>query len=127
MKVHAHQVAAPTKKKRTYAQNMLTATTAEGLCPTNSATVDADFFGAPVIAGGGYNWCHLIGHGAGGSDAATNILAGSTHCNSEQLQIEKIAYAQPIPADARTSAALAGFNRDPLQEFHDTNLSHKGG
>ena len=91
MKVHAHHVAAPTKKKRTYPQNMLTATTTEGLCPTNSATVYAAFFGAPVIAGG-YNWCHLIGHGAGGSDAANNILAGSTHCNSEQLQIEKIAY-----------------------------------
>lgn len=77
--------------KRTYAANMLVATTTEGLRPTNSATVYAAFFGAPVIAGG-YNWCHLIGHGAGGSDDPSNILAGSTHCNSEQLQIEKIAY-----------------------------------
>jgi hypothetical protein len=91
VKVHHQVVAAPSNKKRSYVQNMLTATTAEGLCPTNSATVYAAFFGAPVIAGG-YNWCHLIGRGAGGSDAASNIMAGSTHCNSEQLQIEKIAY-----------------------------------
>jgi hypothetical protein len=70
---------------------MLAATTAEAQCPTNSATTYAAFFGAPVIAGG-YNWCHLMGHGGGGSDQASNIVAGSTHCNSEQLQIERIVY-----------------------------------
>lgn len=91
VKVRSHHVTAPTKKKRAYVQNMLTATTAEGQCPTASATTYALFFGAPNITGG-YNWCHLIGHGAGGSDDATNILAASTHCNSEQLEIEKIAY-----------------------------------
>lgn len=91
--VQAQQVVAMIHKKRTYAANMLAATTAEGICATNSATTYAAAFpGAPVIAGG-YNWCHLIGHGAGGSDDASNILAGSTHCNSEQLQIEKIVYA----------------------------------
>jgi len=51
----------------------------------------AAHFAAPVIPGG-YNWCHLIGHGAGGSDLASNIMSASTHCNSEQLQIEKVAY-----------------------------------
>jgi len=77
--------------KRTYVANMLAATTLEGQYPTGSATLYAAHFGAPAVAGG-YNWCHLIGHGAGGSDDASNLVAGSTHCNSEQLQIEKIAY-----------------------------------
>jgi len=84
-------VAAMSHAKRTYTANMLAATTLEGICPTNSATTYATFLGAPVIAGG-YNWCHLIGHGGGGTDLASNIVAGSTHCNSEQLQIERIAY-----------------------------------
>ena len=86
-----HEVKVAPKKKRAYVTNMLNATTVEGLCATDSATVYAAHFHAPVIAGG-YNWCHLIGHGAGGSDAASNIMAASTHCNSEQLLIEKVVY-----------------------------------
>jgi len=67
------------------------ATAQEGEIATGSATLYAAHFAAPVIPGG-YNWCHLIGHGAGGSDLASNIMSASTHCNSEQLQIEKVAY-----------------------------------
>ena len=89
--VQPQQVVAMSQANRTYTANMLAATTLEGQCPTNSATIYAAFFGAPLITGG-YNWCHLIGHGGGGTDLASNIVAGSTHCNSEQLQIERIAY-----------------------------------
>lgn len=39
-----------------------------------------------------YDWCHLASHGLGGSDDPNNIVAGTTHCNSEQLIIEKAIY-----------------------------------
>jgi hypothetical protein len=77
--------------KRTYRSKMRAATSTEGHITTTSATAYAAHFGAPVIAGG-YNWCHLHGHGGGGSDDPSNIVAASTHCNSEQLEIEKIVY-----------------------------------
>lgn len=73
-------------KKRTYVKNMQAAT------GTPSATTYATSNGAPAIVGG-YNWCHLIGHGGGGSDAAANLVAASTHANSEHLIIERIVYA----------------------------------
>jgi hypothetical protein len=77
-------------KRRDYVANMLTATTAEGSCPTASATTYAQHFLGPTPSN--YNWCHLIGHGGGGSDTADNLVAASTHCNSEQLLIERIVY-----------------------------------
>ena len=33
-------------------------------------------------------WCHLYGHGDGGPDVFANFVAGSKHCNTEQLAIE---------------------------------------
>jgi hypothetical protein len=33
-------------------------------------------------------WCHLYGHGDGGSEDLSNFVAGSKHCNTEQLAIE---------------------------------------
>lgn len=33
-------------------------------------------------------WCHMQGHGDGGPDIKENIVAGSKHCNTEQLAIE---------------------------------------
>lgn len=33
-------------------------------------------------------WCHLWGHGDGGSEIPRNFVAGSKHCNTEQLAIE---------------------------------------
>lgn len=33
-------------------------------------------------------WCHLWGHGDGGSEIPQNFVAGSKHCNTEQLAIE---------------------------------------
>jgi hypothetical protein len=76
--------------KRVYVNAMLAATTLEGT-PTKSATVYAIAKGGPMIPGG-YNWCHLIGHGAGGHDTPGNLVAASTHANSEMLEIEKILY-----------------------------------
>ncbi|HSK38669.1 MAG TPA: hypothetical protein VK943_02770 [Arenibaculum sp.] len=78
------------RAKRTYTINMTAAATADGVA-TSSATTYATTKGAPAIVGG-YNWCHLIGHGGGGSDTAANVVAASTHANSEQLEIEKILY-----------------------------------
>ena len=39
-----------------------------------------------------FNWCHLIGRGGGGSDKADNIMAATTHANSEQLLLERVLY-----------------------------------
>ena len=75
----------PSKAKRQYAQNM------QVLTGTRSATQHAANVGAPRIVGG-YNWCHLVGHGAGGSDLASNVVAASTHANSEQLALESVFY-----------------------------------
>jgi hypothetical protein len=33
-------------------------------------------------------WCHLRGHGDGGPEVQGNLVAGSNHCNTEQLAIE---------------------------------------
>lgn len=33
-------------------------------------------------------WCHLIGHGDGGTEEYGNFVGGSEHCNTEQLAIE---------------------------------------
>jgi len=33
-------------------------------------------------------WCHLFGHGDGGTEELGNFVAGSKHCNTEQLAIE---------------------------------------
>ena len=33
-------------------------------------------------------WCHLHGHGDGGQEEYPNFVAGSKHCNTEQLAIE---------------------------------------
>jgi hypothetical protein len=33
-------------------------------------------------------WCHLHGHGDGGTETVDNFVAGSKHCNTEQLAIE---------------------------------------
>jgi hypothetical protein len=33
-------------------------------------------------------WCHLYGHGDGGSEEIGNFISGSKHCNTEQLAIE---------------------------------------
>ena len=35
-----------------------------------------------------YEWYHLLGHGLGGADDVTNLVAGTHACNSEQLCIE---------------------------------------
>lgn len=39
-----------------------------------------------------FNWCHLVGRGVGGTDDVENVMAGTTHCNSEQLEIESMLY-----------------------------------
>ena len=34
-------------------------------------------------------WCHLVGHGDGGSEHASNLAAGSHYANTEQLALEE--------------------------------------
>lgn len=55
-----------------------------------SATAHAAAQGAPPLSG--YEWCHLWGHGLGGTDQAGNLVAASKHANSEQLQMERIVH-----------------------------------
>lgn len=82
-------IATMSRAKRSYRVQMLLATTVEGHIATDSATAYAVHFGAPAIR---YEWCHLLGHGGGGSDDPSNIVAASAHCNSEQLAIESVLY-----------------------------------
>jgi hypothetical protein len=80
-------------KKRKYVAAMQAATETE--LPnqgTGSATTYASYWPAAPVIAGGYNWCHLVGHGGGGSDDPANLAAASTHNNSEQLAIERIVY-----------------------------------
>jgi hypothetical protein len=44
--------------------------------------------GPAIPPGISFEWCHLVGHGLGGADAAGNLVAGTKGCNSEQLIIE---------------------------------------
>lgn len=82
-------ITSPTRKKRSYVANMRDATQAEGHITTGNATEYAGHFNAPAVS---YNWCHLVGHGGGGTDNPDNLVAASTHCNSEQLAIESVLY-----------------------------------
>lgn len=50
-------------------------------------------------------WCHLLGHGDGGPEELGNFMAGSKHCNTEQLAIEvgqrRITHNDDIPKDIK--------------------------
>lgn len=48
-------------------------------------TMDVD---GPQVLRTDQEWCHLFGHGDGGSEELGNFVAGSKHCNTEQLAIE---------------------------------------
>lgn len=48
----------------------------------SSTTVDKDSLKTDQ------EWCHLFGHGDGGSEELGNFVSGSKHCNTEQLAIE---------------------------------------
>ncbi|HEX6293309.1 MAG TPA: hypothetical protein VFZ66_29280 [Herpetosiphonaceae bacterium] len=106
------------KKKRTYRKNMQAAT------GHASATTYAAANGAPVIAGG-YNWCHLIGHGGGGSDAASNLVAASTHANSEHLLIERIVY-QYKNKDVVVEHSYEPFNGATIAKSMLYKVSYQG-
>ena len=49
-------------------------------------------------------WCHLRGHGDGGEERVGNFVAGSNHCNTEQLAIESAQRA--ITQSGRATYAL---------------------
>lgn len=52
-------------------------------------------------------WCHLHGHGDGGPEVYENFVAGSKHCNTEQLAIELgQRIARPGDLTARVTAYL---------------------
>lgn len=106
-------IGAPSRSRRKYRANMREATGLEGIIQTDSATVYAAHFNAPVIVGG-YNWCHLVGHGGGGSDNADNIVAASTHANSEQLEIERITYRYKQKGIAVRARAILAHGSDFL-------------
>jgi hypothetical protein len=72
-----------------------------------------------------YNWCHLHGHGLGGSDEPDNVVCATTHCNTEQLEIEswlkQAATANPeVKFEIEVEAQLA-FGTEHLAE----NISYR--
>lgn len=73
-------------KRGNYAAKMQTVT------GYKSATHYAQSLAGIPAVHGGYNWCHLIGHGGGGKDEPDNLVAASTHANSEHLLIERVVY-----------------------------------
>jgi len=94
----------PSKAKRVYREVMETAVAVDGIT-TKDATAYAQHV-APLLAGTlRFNWCHLHGHGAGGSDQAANIVVASEHANSEQLAIEKVYYRYVNKGIAFSAAA----------------------
>jgi hypothetical protein len=52
-------------------------------------------------------WCHLQGHGDGGTETLENFVSGSKHANSEQLAIES--GQRPWFRDADVSAKITAF------------------
>lgn len=101
------EVKRPAKGKRKYRQN------AKLALGTASATEYAKWHGAPDIKGG-YNWCHLIGRGAGGPDSVGNLVAASTHANSEHLLIESFIYH--YPGKLRIKHLFASFKGSRVAE-----------
>jgi hypothetical protein len=88
-------IVSPNREERKYIQAMKAATETElgvGLGTARATEYAARWVGGPPVITGGYNWCHLIGHGGGGGDDPANLVAASTHNNSEQLAIERIVY-----------------------------------
>jgi hypothetical protein len=56
-----------------------------------SATKYAANVGA-IKLDNGYEWCHLVGRGAGGKDTPENLVAASKHANTEMKTMEDVYY-----------------------------------
>lgn len=58
-------------------------------------------------------WCHLFGHGDGGSEELGNFVSGSKHCNTEQLAIEtgqrRISQNEKINKDVELKARITAY------------------
>ncbi len=67
-------------------------------------------------------WCHLFGHGDGGSETIENFISGSKHCNTEQLAIETAQRAGLRPdLSARITAYLVPADPKPKKSFTQTD------
>jgi hypothetical protein len=78
-------------------------------------------------------WCHLQGHGDGGANHATNLVAGSEHCNTEQLAMEvaqrkrKTEIGLKVEAYLRPGCAdVADWMRYKLYKFESEAADEKG-
>jgi len=66
-------------------------------------------------------WCHLLGHGDGGTEDPANFISGSKHCNTEQLAIElgqrtaRLAYKLNGKLTAKITAYL--FPNDGIRKL----------
>lgn len=85
-KVQEGSIGSTSTSKRVYRNNMERVT---GFASATAYAQDCLKEHCPTVA---FNWCHLLGHGIGGSDKSDNLMAGTTYCNSEQLQIESMVY-----------------------------------
>ena len=55
-------------------------------------------------------WCHLFGHGDGGTESVENFISGSKHCNTEQLAIELAQRVDPgAPSKAVLTAKITAY------------------
>ncbi|MCX7033120.1 MAG: hypothetical protein NT046_04000 [Arenimonas sp.] len=81
------------------------------LVPPVSATTYAHALGLQ----GSYEWCHLIAHSMRGQDGPANVVAGTSHNNSEQLVVENLlsCYRREWGIEMRVSARVrdAGVGR----------------
>jgi hypothetical protein len=70
-------------------------------------------------------WCHLVGRAHGGLDEKENLVAGSKHCNSEQLALE---HAIRVSGDSATkfsvkvTAYSRPFNIDRLTKLTPSDI-----
>jgi hypothetical protein len=80
--------------KRAYIANIENAAFLELGAPAGAAnwtaTTYARHFGGHSQVN--YNWCHLLSFGIAADDAVDNLVAATTHCNSEQMAIEHALY-----------------------------------
>lgn len=75
---------------RSYSRNMAEAAKIETGTADMTATDYAIHHGADARVN--YNWCHLASFGMSGDDSVNNIVAASTHNNTEQMAIEQALY-----------------------------------
>lgn len=61
-------------------------------------------------------WCHMQGRGDGGPDDSKNLVAGSFHCNTEQLAIEMAQRLTTQTTEAEYELRATAYMVEPTHE-----------